>query len=407
MPKQRKGFKTPKVGVDDLATTNPTLAGQMDDPDTQPTEIYANANYLFWWKCHLGHRWRATANNRTKGTGCPYCSGRKVWEGYNDLATTNPELAAQMDDPTLLPSMVSSDTNTKVWWKCGKGHRFMATPNNRKDPNSCRICSNQEVLVGYNDLATTNPDIASQMDDADCTATDVTRSAKRSVWWRCDLGHRWRSPVYSRTAGNGCSVCSNRVILVGYNDLQTLDPDLAKEMDDEVYDPTMVSVSSGRVVGWRCENGHKWRTRVADRTSGRGCLRCSTNISKIEKRLRELINTSGIPGIKHEDGVNIPISWRKRAYVAVDVLVESSPKKLIVEYDGYPWHHGNEERDVEKTELLIENGYLVVRVRDFRLRPLGVQNGNLMVLESRFSYQNSALIGSVSEIEEWVTEKNA
>ena len=29
-----------------------------------------------------------------EGLGCPYCSGRKVLAGYNDLATTHPDIAA-------------------------------------------------------------------------------------------------------------------------------------------------------------------------------------------------------------------------------------------------------------------------------------------------------------------------
>ena len=39
----------------------------------------------------------ASVGSRIKGTGCPYCAGQKVLEGYNDLATTNPELLEEWD----------------------------------------------------------------------------------------------------------------------------------------------------------------------------------------------------------------------------------------------------------------------------------------------------------------------
>ena len=49
-----------------------------------------------WWHCDKGHKWQAMISDRvTKDVGCPYCANRKVLEGYNDLASTCPELASQ------------------------------------------------------------------------------------------------------------------------------------------------------------------------------------------------------------------------------------------------------------------------------------------------------------------------
>lgn len=48
-------------------------------------------NKRVWWKCEEGHEWSGLIANRTRrgkaDPGCPYCSGRKVLAGYNDLAT--------------------------------------------------------------------------------------------------------------------------------------------------------------------------------------------------------------------------------------------------------------------------------------------------------------------------------
>ena len=57
----------------------------------------------------------------------------------------------------------------------------------------------------------------------------VTMGSNRKIWWVCEKGHEWQAPVYSRTHGNGCPVCSNRKILPGYNDLATLHPELVKQ----------------------------------------------------------------------------------------------------------------------------------------------------------------------------------
>ena len=61
----------------------------------KPENFTANSKKIVWWKCDKGHEWQAIIANRTKGSGCPYCSGRKVLIGYNDLETIHPSLAKE------------------------------------------------------------------------------------------------------------------------------------------------------------------------------------------------------------------------------------------------------------------------------------------------------------------------
>ena len=44
--------------------------------------------------------------------------------------------------------------------------------------------------------------------------------------------------------------------------------------------------------------------------------------------------------------------------------------KLVIEVDGFPWHDGKELRDLEKSNLLINLGYSVIRIRDARLKSI-------------------------------------
>ena len=57
----------------------------------------------------------------------------------------------------LNPNELTIGSGKKAWWKCSKGHEWQATIANRKNGNGCPYCSNQRVLIGYNDLATFNP----------------------------------------------------------------------------------------------------------------------------------------------------------------------------------------------------------------------------------------------------------
>ena len=50
-----------------------------------------------WWKGARGHEWVAPVCNRLRqyGAGCPYCAGRRLLRGFNDLATKFPDVAAE------------------------------------------------------------------------------------------------------------------------------------------------------------------------------------------------------------------------------------------------------------------------------------------------------------------------
>ena len=80
-----------------------------------------------------------------RGYGCPYCSGHQVLTGFNDLATTHPEIARELVDGD--PSTISAGSHKKFLWQGNCGHQWMATVNNRTKPRktSCPYC----VLRGY------------------------------------------------------------------------------------------------------------------------------------------------------------------------------------------------------------------------------------------------------------------
>ena len=68
--------------------------------------------FVFEWEARIGHR--------NDCSDCPFLSGRLVWKGYNDLATNNPQLAAQWHpekNGDLTPEMVTPSSGRKVWWK--------------------------------------------------------------------------------------------------------------------------------------------------------------------------------------------------------------------------------------------------------------------------------------------------
>ena len=65
---------------------------------------------------------------------------------------------------------------------------------------------------GYNDLATTDPELSLEWDyekNGTLHPTDISRNSRRSVWWKGPCGHSWKSKLYSRVFENaGCIYCA-------------------------------------------------------------------------------------------------------------------------------------------------------------------------------------------------------
>jgi hypothetical protein len=137
-------------GETDLATLRPDLMAQWDfEKNTlKPEAITIASHDKVWWKCDLGHSWKAAVFSRTKenGSGCPYCTGRLVLSGFNDLATLKPKLAKQWYQPLngdLTPDKVTLGSNKKVWWQCSEGHVWQAYiyARTKKNGTGCPVCA--------------------------------------------------------------------------------------------------------------------------------------------------------------------------------------------------------------------------------------------------------------------------
>jgi hypothetical protein len=263
------GKKTSQ-GFNDLRTTHPLIADEAIGWD--PTLFTAGSNKKFNWKCKSGHEWSAIISDRTSGQGCPFCSGNRVLPGFNDLETTHPNIAAQAFGWN--PQELSRGTHQKLEWKCEFGHVFVATVKDRTaDMSGCPICSNHQLLVGFNDLKTTHPELSKESIGWD--PTTLVAGNRKKVSWQCDLGHIWNASTASRTRlSSGCPVCANLQVLKGFNDLATTHPEIAKEAF--LWDPSEVVAGSGDKMKWKCEEGHEWTTRISHRTNSKSsCPSCA------------------------------------------------------------------------------------------------------------------------------------
>lgn len=280
-------------GFNDLPTLNPELVKEWDyekNAGIRPEMVAPNSSKKLWWKCGKGHSWQAVTASRNTGRGCPYCTNRTLLPGFNDLATVYPLLAAEWHtekNGRAAPGQILAGGHKKRWWLCSLGHEWQATVSNRIFGSGCPYCAGRTVFPGFNDLATTRPDILEEWDygaNADISPTEVSRGSRQSVWWRCKNGHSFKSLIVNRTnRGTGCPYCQGRKPLAGVNDFAAMFPELLKEWDYEKntsFDPSKTTYQARKAVWWKCSKNHSWKAEIYERVHGGGCPFCNRKKDK-------------------------------------------------------------------------------------------------------------------------------
>lgn len=208
-------------GFNDLQTTNPDLVEEWDfehnlaEFGLKPSDVSKGSGAKVYWICKKHGAFLAKIVSRVRGNGCPYCAGKQVKPGYNDLATVRPDVAKDWDTEKngRGPETVTIGSIKKVWWRCEKGHSWLATPNERTNAHvGCPYCSGRRVLPGFNDLATKSPKIAAEWNyekNGNLKPDQVTAKSNRIVWWVCPAGHEFKAQISARTTYiTGCPVCN-------------------------------------------------------------------------------------------------------------------------------------------------------------------------------------------------------
>ena len=79
-------------------------------------------------------------------------------------------------------------------------------------------------------LAEERPELVAQWARINALSpADISCGSHKKVWWVCEKGHTLEATVKNRALiGSGCPYCEHRAVLKGYNDLQTVFPDIAK-----------------------------------------------------------------------------------------------------------------------------------------------------------------------------------
>ena len=220
------------IGEHSLSKEAPEIAREFDEQKNgiSADDIAVASNKKVWWKCSTcGYEWQSKVNTRTSSlkTGCPQCAKEQNKQGKNksqnhiakhgSLFDRDPVLCQEWDysKNDIKPTEVSFGSNKKVWWICKNGHHYQANINNRTcKKTGCPYCTNKKVLPGYNDLATTHPDLLKEWDykKNSIQPTEIHAGAHLKIWWKCCYcGEEYEaSPEKRSSRPLGCVRCRRK-----------------------------------------------------------------------------------------------------------------------------------------------------------------------------------------------------
>ena len=247
-----------------------------------------------------------------------------VVRGKNDLETLFPEIAKEWHptkNGTLRPCDVTAKSGKRIWWL--KHHRddktkkefdfeWEAVIASRVNGNDCPYLSGQKVYKGFNDLETLYPEIAREWHptrNGSLKPCDIVIYSHKKVWWLKhhiddktgkEYDFEWEAIVNSRVYSKGCPYISGKAVYKGFNDLETLYPELAKEWHptrNGSLKPYEVTAYSSKKVWWLLhykdvktgkEYDFEWEATIASRVNGNGCPYLSIPAKAVYKGFNDL-----------------------------------------------------------------------------------------------------------------------
>ena len=169
---------------------------------------------------------------------------------------------------------------------------------------------------------------------------------------------------------HGCSVCANKVVSVGTNDLATTHPDVTCLLVDK-EEACKYTYGSGKKVLVKCPVcGTMKEVMISELVrNGIRCRKCSDGISYPDKFAYELFNQLSSQYINYEPEYSP--DWANRMRYDNYVMLKDG-HEIVVEMDGgfhYPEHHKNKHSfnnrlqiDAKKDALASLHDIIVIRV---------------------------------------------
>lgn len=359
------GGKQKKRGT--VAEEHPELIKHWGPHNTKsPYEVSCGSTYLAEWICDKGHiTWTKVGLKIRFNIKCAICSNKKVVPGVNDIATTNPEIAAMLVDSSMA-TKVTVGSKKILEWECKNGHKLTKSVDSFVK-HGCVYCAGQKAVPGVNDIKTEHPELMPDWNDERDPSTVMSGSGIE-ISWKCPHGHEYGMAPYDRThSGMNCPYCSGHRVLIGYNDLETTNPEIAAQIDpywsvETGINGRTITAGSDIPIKFKCDKNpdHKWFASPYNRCHrGTGCPECliGRQSSAEEDEMAVFVESLLPDGMHVIRGISISkaSNGKNKSNKQLDVFIPEL--MLAFEFNGMRFHKFNETRNSDDTGVPADYHY--------------------------------------------------
>lgn len=217
----------------------------------------------------------------------------------NSIVDKRPDIAKEWDynkNGSIKPEYILCGNSRKYFWICPQGHSYQASPNHRCHGTNCPYCALKKFKTGINDIKTLYPFV---IEDWDYRLNSKKPEEEIAVlshkfYWICPKGHSYYATLKAKLKKSKCTICSGKEILIGYNDLKTVSPELVEEWDYEKNKkmPENYTFLSNQKVYWVCKKcGYKWEAIINNRPNCPKCQKAFSLINVYSLETGKLINS--------------------------------------------------------------------------------------------------------------------
>ena len=182
--------------------------------DCDSASVTLGSGLVAHWVCRVdsSHTWDASVVNRSKGSGCPCCSGRTVDIEAKNLLALFPEIASQLHpDARIDPATLNSNSHLDVPWQCSVNpkHSWLSSPRTRTVLGTgCPHCLNRTRREPLSDHAAL---VAQWGPSNEKSPDEYSAGSQYIAEWVCSADEHhapWRAAIVDRTRGRGCPSCA-------------------------------------------------------------------------------------------------------------------------------------------------------------------------------------------------------
>ena len=183
-----------------------------------PLDFTPYSEKKVWWICSKKkeHEWEAIIKNRTRGTGCRFCTGRYT-DPARSLAVMFPTISREWDKDKnypFTPEQFMPRSNKSVFWICKScNHSWRAKIYNRTLGKGCKKCKRKIATDNYN-LSILYPKLIREFDikiNGNINPETILPKSNKIFNWKCIKGHFWKARVSDRTRGTQCPICRKKI----------------------------------------------------------------------------------------------------------------------------------------------------------------------------------------------------